>query len=104
MVRGLPVPETDDGPNNLAPSRVRARNPGPHLHGVDLPLRLPNSWPQCLGRRDDSPTVYPPTKPAPSLSPTSSDMELTSSGPPFLESITIPESRYERSCSASNTD
>ena len=25
MVRGLPVPETDDGTNNLAPSRVRAR-------------------------------------------------------------------------------
>ena len=29
MGRGLPVLGTDDGPNSLAPSRMRARNPGP---------------------------------------------------------------------------
>ena len=100
MGRGLSVPGIDDSPNNLAPSRMRARNPGPCLQGIDPPLRFPNSWPQCLGRRSDSPAVSLPTKPDPSLSPTSSDTESTSVGLPSLESITGPESGYEASSSS----
>ena len=105
MRRGFP--ETSDGTNDLVPSigRVRSRNPGPHPCGIDLSLRLPNTWSRCLCRyRGDLPAVSPPTDPTPPLSPDSSDMDLTSSRPPSLETVMGPESGYEASGLASNTD
>ena len=62
-----------------------------------LPKQLPETWPKCLER--GVPLKCESQPPSPALSSTSSD----SSGPPSLESISEPESRYEASIS-SNID
>ena len=66
MERGFSVPETDDGTNDLAPCRTRARNPGPHLHGVDP--QLDSLIPGCSAFAGDVtslPYLLQPSPPCP---------------------------------------
>ena len=85
---------------NDGPITTRTQNAGPHPQGVDPSFRHPISWPKCLGR--GLPAASPPFEPTPSSSLTSSNTD--SSGPPSLESVTRPESRYEASPLSSNTE
>ena len=67
----------------------------------ELPQRLPDTWPNCMGRgvhiNPPSPPRIEAQAPSPTLSTTSSD----SSGPPPLESLMESESGYEASISSS---
>ena len=100
MGRGLTLPGTSNNPCSLVPIRTKRKNPGLHPQEVDPPLRPPISWPKCLGR--SFPAACLPVEPTPSSRSTSCDTD--SSGPPSLESVTRPESRYEAFPSSSNTD
>ena len=98
----------EEGPCNMESTRTQWRQAGPNSQGGEPPQGQPVLWPQCLGRGFCVPPSVEPYLPmciassyySPIPVP-SSDSDTGSSRPPFLESITRPESSYEASISSS---